>query len=206
MAQYLKLLPKIRTDLIVWAVPLGLTAAWVIFPAIDYDYRIEIGVTPDPEGPSKFVQAGMVARKAAYEQAKALGGKAKASKAEETVEEEDEPEPEVEEVEEEEEEPAPVGDDSEESEEEEPAPVGDDSEESEEEEEEEEEVVVKPLYMPTKGKHLTNEEIWDNFTLKAINYRDEDDGKYALDILLLIDLFLSKEELTMYSLFCEFNR
>jgi hypothetical protein len=148
-----------------WGFPLAVFGGWILFPALDYDWKISVGLEADPEAPSNAVQAAKDARREAFEKAKGQSTPATQEEDDDDVEEEDTAEPEEEQ--EAEEEPTTDGDENEESEESE--------EEEAEEEEEEEKIEIKPLYMPTKGKNLTPQDIWDNFTSKAVRMSEDDD-------------------------------
>lgn len=167
---------RTATDNAIWALP-GLTlATWLLWPAMDEEFMISVGLAADPEAGVKMVQAAKDARLAAAMPAGESGGAA----AEEEEEEEEEAAEEEEEEAAAEEEEAAAEEEEEvtaEEEEEEVAAGGDDAEEESEEEEEEEEakVVIKPLYLPTKADKLDKEDMWDNFTIKAVRMNDEDD-------------------------------
>jgi hypothetical protein len=147
-----------------WAIPGLIISGWIFIPCIDEGWRVEHGITKDPEWQWKLVEAAKKSRLEAYQKANGIApaGESTTTKKEEEIEEE-------------------AGE--EEAEEEEPAPVGDDTEEAgeeEEEKEEEEEQDVKPwkatdFYPLTKGKTLTLEEKWDNLTLKSLVLDDEND-------------------------------
>jgi len=155
-------LKQINKDFIFWAFPALVGAGWVIWPAIDYEWKMEMGWAPDPEATINRVQAEK-------EQRYAL--KAKSKPAEEEEEEE------AAAAAEEEEAPAAEEEEEEEESEEAAAPMdfedvpamedGDEEEEEKEEEEEAEEAPVPPLYLPTKADKLTPQDVWDNFTLKV---------------------------------------
>ncbi|GKY94512.1 hypothetical protein MPSEU_000417100 [Mayamaea pseudoterrestris] len=160
----------------VWIVPAGLGAGWLLWPAMDHEWKMELGLARDPDAEMFKVQE---MKKQRYE---AKFGKSMDAK-DEDEEEEDEPEDDEEEKEDGPEEEAP----EEESEEEgigggddDANDTGDDDDdaagddEEEEEEEEESPIQVPPLYVPTKGK-LTPEQVWDNYTIRAVNWLADDD-------------------------------
>ena len=166
-----------------WGFPVVVGVSWFAFPAIDQGYRVEKGWSPDPEAEIKLVQAAKNARMEAYYKEKGLempGTK----KAKDEDEEEEEPEPETEEEEEE------AG--SEEEEEEDDDDDGTIHSEMKENnvflfgfsfwffqfpDDDEDEAPKKKsaLFNPVKKANMTLEEQWDLFTLKAINYGEEDD-------------------------------
>lgn len=145
-----------------WAFPLLATAGWILYPCLNYEWLIEIGMEPNPDAGIIAVHAAREARMAARAQAKGT-----------VVDEEEEEE------EEETEEEAPADDD--ESEEDVgangAADVEEDSSEEEEEAEEEEddaaEIVIKPLYTKSTEESLAAK--WDNFSIKAVRMSEDDD-------------------------------
>jgi flagellar biosynthesis GTPase FlhF len=174
-------LSKASYENVLWAVP-GLTlVGWILYPAMDEEFMIGLGLFPDPDADVNMVQAAKDARMALKfpNQASTAGG---AAVVEEEEEEEEEASAEAEEeaASEEEEEEEAAADEAAADEEEEEA-----ADEEEEEEEDEEKIEIKPLYLPTKGKHLDKEDIWDNFTIKAVRMNedmddddeDEDEGE-----------------------------
>ena len=80
-----------------------------------------------------------------------------------------------------EEEGEPEPEKEEEAEEEEEDKGADEDEGDEEEEEEESKPPVKPLYIPTKGEKLSKQEMWDNFTIKALKMTEDDDDEEEED-------------------------
>lgn len=143
----------------IWAFPLSIAGGWILFPALDEEWTISVGLSSDPEAGINKVQAAKDAREGAF---KKLSGTPEVEK----EEQEEEEEPELEE------EDTPSDDEDTD------ASAGDENEEEnaeEEEEEGEEEIKIKPLYMPTKGEHLSPQDIWDNFTSKAVKMNEEDD-------------------------------
>jgi hypothetical protein len=168
-----------------WAFPGLLTVGWLLWPALDKEWMQELGLASDPDADWKAVQAAKMARMEAKRIASGGAPRAAAAAAAVAAEEDDaeeeeeveeaspkaETEKEEEEEEEEEKEVAPADED----EEEEQAGGGDDGEGDDDEEEEKEVAAFPKLYDPVKGKNLTREEIWDNFTLKSIDFLAEDD-------------------------------
>jgi hypothetical protein len=152
------------TESFIWIFPLTVLGGWLIWPAMDQEYMLSMGLVADPEAGVKAVQAARDKRMEAAMLSRGLSGTAGSSSAPKKKKV-------VEEEEEEEEEEA--GEDAEEEE----GEGGDDGEEEGEEEEEEEEPKpkAKPLYLPTKGKKLTKAEMWDNFTIKAVRMSEDDD-------------------------------
>jgi hypothetical protein len=179
---------RLNTDSAMWAFPALVGFGWFLWPAIDYEWKMEMGLAPDPEAAMNRVYNAKLARMEAVKIAKQGGGgggadgsgslKVAAEKEEEEEQEEEEEgveaEEEQEEVaaeeEEEKEGEAATGDDDV------PAMEDGDADEEEAEEEEESELKFKPLYVPTKAKKLGPKEIWDNFTIKALNMSEDDDG------------------------------
>jgi len=151
-----------------WVFPLAAGATWFLWPALDVEWLMGMGLAKDPEADIKMVAAAKVARMEAFEKARG-GGVVKAVVVEEEEEEEEEV---VEDAKDE------GGDEEGESgeEEEEGGESGEgESEEEEEEEDEEEAAPLKPLFDPVKGEKLTEEEVWDNFTLKTLAFLADDD-------------------------------
>lgn len=159
-----------QRNLSLWAFPLAGTAGWVLWPALDLEWKVSLGLASDPEGDVKYVENLRVMRMEAAKQAKGVMDDVDAVKEKVAVlVEEEEEEEEVEEeapVEEEEEEDAAPAPEEEEEE------SGDDAEE--EEEEEAEEGPRKELYEYVKGSK-ENEVIWDNFALKSVRMGEDDD-------------------------------
>ena len=162
-------LRQINTEQAFWAFPLLLGAGWVLWPALDYEWKMELGLAPDPEAVVNRVQLEKEQRLAAKMKAGGGGG----GGAQAAAEEEEEEEEEAAAAEEEEEEAAPVAAADEQEEEDVPAMEDGDaeeessSEEEESEEEEAEEAPVPPLYLPTKADKLSPQDVWDNFTIKV---------------------------------------
>jgi hypothetical protein len=165
-SQFIKMNP---VKLGMWAFPAAVGATWFIWPALDQEWLIELGLAKEPDLHIKAVQAAKDARMAL---------KKKNKPAEPDEEEEEEPEEEAEEEAPEEEvadEPEPEAEEegSGGDEEEAAADAGGDEDggdEEEEEEDEEEEGALpkfKPLLEKKEGKSL--EEVWDvsllNFSL-----------------------------------------
>jgi flagellar biosynthesis GTPase FlhF len=190
------------TEKAVWAFPALTLVTWILWPALNQEWMIGLGLEPDPEEGVKMVQAAKDAR-LAIRLAPGAGGGGGATVEKETEKEEEEEEeeeaPAEEEVEEEEEAPVEIEEVEEKEEEEETAAVeeveekeaeveeaegeeaeGEETEEKEAEEEEEEEeeeeaeIVIKPLYVPLKGDALDLEDLWDNFTIKAVRTSEDD--------------------------------
>ena len=98
-------LRQINTEQAFWAFPLLLGAGWVLWPALDYEWKMELGLAPDPEAVVNRVQLEKEQRLAAKMKAAGGGGGAQAAAEEEEEEEEEEA---AAAEEEEEEEAAPV--------------------------------------------------------------------------------------------------
>jgi flagellar biosynthesis GTPase FlhF len=172
------------TEKAIWAFPALTLVTWILWPALDQEWMQGLGLEPDPEAGVKTVQAQKDARLAIRVSAVESVGAGK----EKDEEEEEEEEEASGEVESEEEEEAAGGDDEEEKEveekeEEEEAAAdeeeveekeAEEGEEDEEEEEEEEESKIKPLYVPLIGDALALEDLWDNFTIKAVRTNEDD--------------------------------
>lgn len=156
---------RLNADSALWAFPGLVGLGWFLWPALDYEWKMEMGWAPDPEaGVNRVHNAKLARMEAAVQNAAKQGGSVSsssgialtgASAAKEEREEE--------EVASEEEEDVPAMED------------GDDNDSSDDEEEEEQEIKIKPLYLPTKADKLTPQEIWDNFTVKALNMSEDDD-------------------------------
>ena len=157
-----------------WIFPGLLTAGWLLFPALDQEWKREVGLETDPSLIIKQVEAAKTARMEAFMKAKGIEKPKADEKEDEEEEEEEEEEAPPAEEEEEEEEAGPADEEEDVVEE-----GGDDEEEGgddeEEEDDDEEAPPPKPLYDPVKGGDLTKDEMWDNFILKAIKMNDEDD-------------------------------
>ena len=165
-----------------WAFPGFLAFGWVLFPALDHEWKQEMGWASDPKAVVKKVHAAKVARMEAHMKAKGIDPDSdkKAKKDEDEEEEEEEEEAPAEEDAEEEEETAPATEDEDAGDEEE---GGDDEEEGgddeggDEEEDDDEPSPPKPLFDPVQGRNLTKQEFWDNFQLKSVRMNDEDDDE-----------------------------
>jgi hypothetical protein len=159
-------------DQLLWAYPVVVGFTWFMWNTLDEEWLVSLHLAPDPEAINKKVETARLARIAAHEQLKqankpkSLTLKTAAVKVEEDEPEEEEPEEEEPEEDEPEEESAPLEDED--------VPAGEDGDD-EEAAEEEEEIVTKPLYLPTKGKNLAPKEVWDNFTIRALNMDEDDD-------------------------------
>jgi hypothetical protein len=150
-----------------WAFPGLMIAGWILWPALDQEWLQGLGLATDPEAIVKTVQEAKTVRMEAHFKAKG-GGAVLAVDDNAGKENDDEEEEEEEEAPVEEADPAPAD-------EEEDVPEEEAEEEDEEEEEESEDAPAKPLYDPVKGEHLTTDELWDNFILKAVRMNDDDD-------------------------------
>lgn len=169
---------KINANRLMWVFPLTAGFTWLIWDALDEEWLVSLKLAPDPEALNKRVESERLARLEALKKPKPAmlkGPTIKESKVEEDEPEEEEEAPAEDKEDppsEEEEEEAPAGEDNDDV----PAGEdGDDAAEDEEEEEEESEVVFKPLYDPIKGKKLGKKDLWDNFTIKALNMGEDDD-------------------------------
>jgi len=152
---------------LVWLFPATVGAGWLIFPCLEPEFAISMGFYPDPNAPSIQVQQAKMKRLEAFEAASGSRG----GDEDDEEEEEEEEEEEAEAAEEEEE---SGGDDEEESGGDDEEEGGDDGDGDDDDDEEESKVVIKPLYLPTKGK-LNEQDVWDNFTIKAVHYGEDDD-------------------------------
>ena len=144
------------TGLAMWSVPAAVGGAWFIWPALDQEWLIELGLAKEPDLHIKAVQAAKEARMAAKQKAKPAAPK------------------EEEEEEEEEEEPAAEEEAADEGGEEESG--GDEEEGGDDDDEEEEESSIpkfEPLVAKSDGTSL--EAAWDNFTIKSIRPGEDDD-------------------------------
>jgi hypothetical protein len=160
-------------DSLMWAFPITLGLGWFMWPALDYEWKMEMGFAPDPEAAMNKVYNAKLARMEALKIAKG-GGISGALKDAVAEKDDDEEEEEATEEETEEESSDGNGDDD--------VPAAEDGDA--EEDEEEEEIKFKPLFVPTKAEKLGPKEIWDNFTIKALNMSEDDDdddeeGTYA---------------------------
>jgi hypothetical protein len=160
------------TEKAIWAFPALTLVSWILWPAMDQEFMQGLGLEPDPEAGVKTVQAAKDARMLIRMPAASAVSMAAADKDEEEDDEEEEDA--AAEVEEEE----ASGEEEEEKEEEEEAAADEEEDEEkeaeEEEEDEEEEKTMKPLYVPLKGDKLSLEELWDNFTIKAVRTNEDD--------------------------------
>ena len=154
------------TEKAIWAFPALTLVTWILWPALDQEWMQGLGLEPDPEAGVKTVQAAKDARLAIRVSSVPMG--AGKEKDEEEEEEEDAAEVEEEEEAEEKEEEEAAADEEEEVEEKEA------EEEEEEDEEEEAESKIKPLYVPLVGDSLALEDLWDNFTIKAVRTNEDD--------------------------------
>jgi hypothetical protein len=123
-AQLLRSVSRSASKQALWGVPLVIGGTWLVFPALDEELKLELGVKTDPELDIKRVQEEKMKRFEAK-----FGYRPDAKKPKKVKESEDEDDEETEEDEEKEEE---AGDEEEENEE--SAPDKDDEEEDEEEE------------------------------------------------------------------------
>lgn len=175
-------LKRINGDAAYWAFPALLGFGWILWPALDYEWKMELGLAPDPEAAMNRVYEAKLARMEAAKithgtttTTTTAGGKVTADAGDDGEEEDTE--------EESEEEEEAAGDEPEEKDDEEtaadddvPAMEDGDAEEGDDDEEEEpESIKFKPLYVPTKAAKLNMEEVWDNFTIKALNMSEDDD-------------------------------
>jgi hypothetical protein len=124
------------------------------------EWKISLGLAPDPEEGINKVQAARVHRMELV-----LGRQATVALAAPKEEEEEE-----EEIDEGEREESDGGGEGQE---------GSAEEREEEEEQEEEKVQIKPLYeiaKPAQGIKLSIQQMWDNFAVKALKMTEDDDG------------------------------
>ena len=166
-----------------WALPVTVGAGWLLWPAIDLEWKMELGLAPDPEDGIKKVQAAKMKRMEL-----ALGQQSKVAMAspKEDEEEEEEYEGDAEGEGEDENggEGGGGGTDEEGGDEEGGDEEGEDEDGGEDggdEEEEEKSVEIKPLYVvikPPSGIQLPIQQMWDNFAIKALKMTEEDDGKF----------------------------
>jgi hypothetical protein len=182
---------RINFDGAVWAFPILVGASWVLWPAIDYEWKMSMGLAADPEASINYVQKLKDQRLVAHHLAAAASsGKTTIKKEVEEEEEEEEEEAAAEEEGGDEEggeeeggdekggdekggDEEGGGDDDEEE-------GGGDDEEDEEEEEDDGEpkkLDIPSLYDPVKGEKVAIADQWDNFTLKALNMSDDDDDE-----------------------------
>lgn len=179
----LKEVKYFNTNIFYWAVPVTVGFTWFIWDGLDEEWLVSLKLAPDPEALNKRVESERLARLEALKKPKPTILKGAAIKEAPVEVEEDEPEEDEDETTADDKEDPQSEDDEEEAPAEEesddvPAGVdGDDAaeEEDDDDEEEESEVVIKPLYDPVKGKKLGKKDIWDNFTIKALNMGEDDD-------------------------------
>jgi len=141
-----------------WTFPLLVGGGWLLWPAIDLEYKVELGLAADPDAGLNAVEAARQRRMDLVLATKPNSNGGPADDDEDDEEEEG------------------GGGDGDDGDEEEEGGSGGDGEEDEEEEDEQK-IEIKPLYLPTKGKKLNKYEIWDNFTIKAVKMTDEDDDE-----------------------------
>ncbi|KAL7568824.1 hypothetical protein ACA910_007238 [Epithemia clementina (nom. ined.)] len=166
---------------IFWAFPITAGALWFIWPFLDHEDLLYYNLMSDPEAEVNMIHEAKMKRLEAYKAAKGIlpGAEKKSKKSDDDEEEEEEEEQDSTEEESDdsgeaagEDEEGEGGEDGEEGE-------GGDEEGGDEEEEEEEEEEAKPekigVFAPLKGAHLTLEEQWDNFLVKAVNYGEEEE-------------------------------
>ena len=177
---------KVNTNIFHWVFPLTAGFTWFIWNALDEEWLVSLKLAPDPEALNKRVETERLARLEALKKPKPTILKGPTAKETAKVED-DEPEDDDDEAQAEDKEDTPSDEEEEEAVEDAPAdedvddvPAGEDGDdaaegEDEEEEEEESEVVIKPLYDPVKGKKLGKKDVWDNFTIKALNMGEDDD-------------------------------
>ena len=189
-------LARINSDGAMWAFPLAVTAGWLLWPAVDYEWKMELGLAPDPEATINRVHQEKLKRYDDFRKANGKPPVGAAAAAKAVVEEEEEEEEEA--AADEDEVGGGGGGDDETGEEggeegeggggdedgagDEAGAGGEEGEEQEDGEEEEDEEDdepkkpnIPPLYMPNKDKKLGLQDQWDNFTLKALNYDEDDD-------------------------------
>jgi hypothetical protein len=147
----------------VWVVPAGIGGAWLVWPALNFEWKMEMGLATSPDADMFRVQEEKQKR---YEAKFGKKADAKDDDDEEAEEEEDTEEEEDKENPEEDEEEADQGESGAGGDDEEAGDKDDDADDEEEDEEEESAIVVPPLFVPSKGK-LSKEQVWDNFTIKV---------------------------------------
>ena len=162
---------RANADQMLWTYPLLVGFGWFIWDALDEEWLISLNLATDPEANMNRVEKERVARQEAVLKAKQTVLKSPAIKSKVV---DDAPEEEEEEEEEDKEEESNDAEDAD-------VPAGEDGDDAaddeEEEEEEDKEIVIKPLYIPTKSKKLGPKEVWDNFTIKALNMSEDDDDE-----------------------------
>ena len=151
-----------------WVFPGLLTAGWLLWPALDQEWLQSIGLATDPSLVVKQVQEAKVARMEARLKAKGIAPASAAAAKEEEEDEEEEEEEEA--AAEEEEEPAPADEEEDSGDDDD-----DDGDDDDDDDDDDAGPPPKPLYDPVKGDKLTPDEMWDNFTLKAVRMNDDDD-------------------------------
>lgn len=173
---------SVGRETVLWVFPLTVTAGWILWPTLNEEWLIDMGLATHPDIGVQKVQADKEARLVAHKQAKTPAmpemdstpmASVVVANDEEVDDDDDDEESESVDVEKE-----TNGEEEVEEEEDEDAGANgaaDDEEDAaeEEEEEDEEEIVIKPLY--TIVKEPGNENAWDNFSIKAIRMTDEDD-------------------------------
>jgi hypothetical protein len=181
-----------------WALPVTVGAGWLLWPAIDLEWKMELGLAGDPEDGIKKVQAAKMKRMELV-----LGQQAKvamASPKEDDEEEEEEEEGDAEGEGEEEAGGEGEGGGEEEGGDEEGGDE-DGGEGGDDEEEEEKSVAIKPLYVvikPPAGIKLPIQQMWDNFAIKAVKMTEEDDGTFLVSFLIVRQVTV----LTITRFFC----
>lgn len=162
-------LKSLNNDQMFWAFPVLVGTGWLLWPALDHEWKMNLGLASDPERIINRVQLEKDQRLAAKKNMTLSGSGGSISTSNAKTEEEEDEEEVVEDADndEEEEEEQVVNEAAAEEEDEDDAPALENDDEEEEDEESEEEP-APPLYMPSKGKNLTSEEIWDTFTIKAL--------------------------------------
>mmetsp|Transcript_22207 Transcript_22207/g.28723 ORF Transcript_22207/g.28723 Transcript_22207/m.28723 type:complete len:194 (+) Transcript_22207:130-711(+) len=172
-ASQMRYVKQVASEGALWIFPGVVTLSWLVFPAIDRGWRVEAGWTPDPESDVKMVEAAKMVRMEAYYKEKGLALPGTTAAKADDEEEEEEPEEEEAGGAADEEGEDESGDDEADADE-----SGDDEVDAGEDDDDDEEEAPKKktgIFSPVKKGNLTLEEQWDNFTMKAINYGDEDD-------------------------------
>jgi hypothetical protein len=148
---------------ILWAFPATVFAGWMLFPALDYEWKMSLGLAPDPEAGEKMVQAAKMARLDILKGPQ-LNVAAAAPEEEEEEAEEEEAEPE------EEEEAGEQGGD-------EPEPDSE-NEDDDDDDEEEVKIVTMSVEKVFGGKKSTGDikvDAWENFSIKSVKMSEDDD-------------------------------
>jgi hypothetical protein len=173
---------RINFDGAIWAFPIIVGASWVLWPAIDYEWKMSVGLAADPEASINYVQKLKDQRLVAHHLAAASSSSGKTTIKKEVEEEEEEEEEEAAAEEGGDEEGGDEkggdeeggdekgGDDDDEE-------GGGDDEEEEEDDGEPKKLDIPSLYDPVKGEKVAIADQWDNFTLKALNMSDDDDDE-----------------------------